>query len=155
MSLNNIYFSIRMRNSELIIFLPFNRRTNQPNVNYCNNFFVTLALLIIYVFLNGIYEIFEAFVDFYYGDTLHLHSLKKHLELHYKEAIVNHFPYYKKLKSHRKDLFERKVQRFIDGWGDLSRVMTLTDTPSRHDSSIKCHSHPGNFWISKSILKSF
>ena len=77
--------------------------------------FGALVLLIIYVFLNGIYEIFEVFVDFYYGDKLHLRSLqKKPLEAQYKRAIANHFPYYKKLKPHKQDLFERKVQWFID-----------------------------------------
>ncbi|MFT7161441.1 MAG: Mlc titration factor MtfA (ptsG expression regulator) [Bacteroidia bacterium] len=78
-------------------------------------FLGALILLIIYVFLNSIYEKVEVLIDFYYGDKLHLRSLqKKPLEAQYKKAIANHFPYYKKLKPHKKDLFERKVQWFID-----------------------------------------
>ena len=60
------------------------------------------------------YEMFAEIVDFFYGDIIHLYFLKKPLEPIYKDCITKNFPYYRQLKPNKKNLFERKVQRFID-----------------------------------------
>lgn len=75
---------------------------------------VLLALLFIYVFFKGIYDLIFEIVDFFYGDVIHLYFLRKPLEPQYKSVIAQNFSYYNQLKPDKKDLFERKVQRFID-----------------------------------------
>ncbi|MFY0650454.1 MAG: zinc-dependent peptidase [Cyclobacteriaceae bacterium] len=76
--------------------------------------FLGVILAVIYLFFKSIYDIIVAFIDYFFGDKLHMRVLNKPLQTVYHEPIAKYFHYYKKLSPINKNLFERKVQKFID-----------------------------------------
>ncbi len=69
-----------------------------------------IAGFVLYLF----YEVMKVTFLYFFGDEVNRHYLFKKLKPAYKTAISRDFSYYKKLNRENREIFERRLQKFID-----------------------------------------
>lgn len=75
--------------------------------------FLLLGIIIVIALVNA-FGILKAIFLYFLGDEVNRHFLLKKLMPAYKAAISRDFKYYKNLNRENREIFERRLQKFID-----------------------------------------